>query len=115
MVLHTIERGTGERVVLLHSGGMSSRQWRAFSELACARFRVIAVDFLGSGASPPWADDARFELAVELDALLRSVPTDAPLHLVGHSYGAVIALRLAAARPALGSVFKPLLIRCEAC
>ena len=64
-------------------------------------FRVIALDFLGSGQNPPWRDDAPFALATEVDAVLASVPTDAPLHFVGHSYGASVALEVAARRPEL--------------
>lgn len=101
-LLHTLERGTGPRVVvLLHSGGMSSRQWRGLMDVLSPTFRVIAVDFLGSGRSPPWRDGTPFELATEVDAVLESVPTDAPVHFVGHSYGASIALQIAARRPDL--------------
>ena len=35
------DRGEGDPVVLLHSGGMSSRQWRLLGDVLSARWRVM--------------------------------------------------------------------------
>jgi pimeloyl-ACP methyl ester carboxylesterase len=80
---------------------MSSRQWRLLEHVLSARWRVLAPDLLGSGASPPWCDDARFDLQMDVDAILASLPVTGPLHLVGHSYGAFLALKIAQQRPKL--------------
>lgn len=95
------DRGEGGPVVLLHSGGMSSRQWRLLGDVLSARWRVLAPDLLGSGANPPWPDDAPFNLQIEVEAVLASLPDAGPIHLVGHSYGALLALKIAQQRPAL--------------
>ena len=54
---------------------------------------MLAVDLLGSGKNPPWPDDARFDFTMDVDAV-REVVEQAgePVHLVGHSYGGLLAL-----------------------
>lgn len=99
-VLAWRETGGGEPVVLLHSGGFSSRQWRKLSEALAPGFRVLAPDLLGYGASSPWPDGAPFALGQDLALLERLLDeAGAPVHLVGHSYGGLLALKLALARP----------------
>jgi pimeloyl-ACP methyl ester carboxylesterase len=87
-------------VVLLHSGGMSSRQWRRLAEALAPNHDVVAPDLLGSGDNPPWSDDAPFDLEVELAPLEQRIAALAePVHLVGHSYGGLLALALARRHP----------------
>ena len=66
MALHVTIRGEGETVLLLHSGGMSSRQWRRLSDRLSSSFRVVAPDFPGSGSNPLWPDDRPFDLSLDL-------------------------------------------------
>ncbi|HUL09833.1 MAG TPA: alpha/beta fold hydrolase [Candidatus Acidoferrum sp.] len=93
------EAGRGETVLLLHSSASSSAQWRALTEILQARWRVLAPDLHGYGQtdqrrgppSPGLTDEA---------ALAGAVLDDAErIHLVGHSFGGAVALRLAAERP----------------
>jgi pimeloyl-ACP methyl ester carboxylesterase len=96
------ETGRGPLVVMLHSGGMSSRQWRRAAERLAPSYRVVSPDFLGYGASGVWPEGERFELAQEIaatEALLQRLGE--PAHLVGHSYGGLMALRVALAAPGL--------------
>jgi pimeloyl-ACP methyl ester carboxylesterase len=60
-------------------------------------FRVVAADLYGHGRSPSWPQERRFTLADEAAPLEALLPDDAPAHLVGHSYGAAVALRIAGA------------------
>lgn len=89
-------------VVLLHSGGMSSRQWRKLAEILGATHRVVvAPDFLGSGDNPPWPDEAPFDFTADVDVIERIVEDlGEPVHVVGHSYGGLVALSLARRSPA---------------
>ncbi|CAN5923446.1 alpha/beta hydrolase [soil metagenome] len=98
--LFVTDRGEGDVVVLLHSGGMSSRQWRLLGDVLSARWRVVAPDLLGSGSSPRFVDDPSFELQWDVDSVLASLPDGGPVHLVGHSYGAILALKIAQQHPA---------------
>lgn len=98
--LHTVDQGQGEPVLLLHSGGMSSRQWRKLIDLLAPRHRVIAPDFLGAGANPPWPRGEPFHYRDDVAAVLEVMDRVAePAHLVGHSYGGLIALTLARQHP----------------
>jgi len=103
---HTLrwtERGAGEPVVLVHSSGMSSRQWRRIADALEPRFRVVLPDLLGYGASSPWPPEERFHFTMDLlavEALLdRLVADHGRVHLAGHSYGGFLALLAALHRP----------------
>ena len=83
-------------VLLIHSGGFTSRQWRRLAELLAPRHRVIAPDLLGYGAER-WPAGRPFHFRDDV-ALLAGL-LDEPAHIVGHSYGGLLALQLALARP----------------
>lgn len=100
--LATSDRGSGTPVVLLHSGGMSSRQWKKLGDLLEADHRVIAPDFLGSGDNPAWPDGEPFHFRLDVDAIEALVAgLGEPAHVVGHSYGGLVAVTLARRRPEL--------------
>ena len=89
-----------EAVLLLHSSGMSSRQWGRLSEILGPTHRVIAPDLLGSGANPPWPKEKLFDLSEDVDAVEALVDgLGEPVHVVGHSYGGLLALKLARRDP----------------
>jgi len=69
-------------------------------ERLSAAYRVFAPDSLGAGKSPAWPVDRAVMLDDEV-ALLESVFAAAgnPFFLVGHSYGAPVALKAALGRP----------------
>lgn len=95
-----LDQGSGPTALLLHSGGLSSRQWGRLAAALSPSRRVLAPDLLGYGTSTPWPADAPFDLEEDLrlvEALLEGVP--GPLDVVGHSYGGLIALRFALKRP----------------
>jgi pimeloyl-ACP methyl ester carboxylesterase len=86
-------------VFLLHSGGFTSRQWRRLRELLAARFDVVAPDFLGYGSQGTWPEREPFHFHRDVE-LIESL-VRGPVHLVGHSYGGLIALHFALRRPDL--------------
>jgi pimeloyl-ACP methyl ester carboxylesterase len=94
------EVGAGPGVVCLHSNAASSSQWRALMDLLAPNFRVLAADSYGAGKSPAWPTGRPVSLRDEA-ALLEPVFARAgePIALVGHSYGAAVALIAALARP----------------
>jgi pimeloyl-ACP methyl ester carboxylesterase len=89
-----------QTVLLIHSGGFTSRQWRKLAELLAPRFRVLAPDLLGYGETGPWPDGEPFHFRQDL-AFLESVLDGEPAHFAGHSYGGFLALQLALKRPDL--------------
>ena len=95
------ELGSGPGVVCLHSNASSSAQWRNLMELLAPKFHLFAPDSYGSGKSPEWHSDRVISLRDEValvEPILRKA--GAPLTLIGHSYGAAIALIAALENPA---------------
>ena len=94
------EAGQGPGVVCLHSNSSSSGQWRALMDALSPKFHVLAADSYGAGKSPAWTGNRPLSLRDEV-ALLEPVFARAgdPFSLVGHSYGAGVALIAALAQP----------------
>ena len=92
--LHVREIGEGPRVVLVHGAMLNAaRTWSAQEELI-ERWRLILPDRRGFAPNPP---DGPSDFERDADDLVDFARTDcAP---VGHSYGAVVALLMAAAAP----------------
>src|SRR5690349_8336711 len=93
-------RGSGPRVVCLHSSTGSSAQWRALQDAMASRWEVLAPDLHGHGRSPALPDGDVSALAADADAVVAAAGIAArPVHLVGHSYGAAVALQVALRHP----------------
>ena len=89
-----------ETVVLLHGSASNSALWRHTKGALQTRYRCIAPDLIGYGSPAAWPQQAAFGLDAELRAIEPSLRCCADtLHLVGHSYGGVLALHLALADP----------------
>jgi len=96
--------GSGTGVLLLHSTGISGAQWQdllqAFEQDPANRVTAVAVDLFGHGASDPWPGTRPLGLADEaLAALAAMAAVPGRFHLVGHSYGGAVALKLAQLAP----------------
>jgi pimeloyl-ACP methyl ester carboxylesterase len=101
-LLHYQEHGSGKPVVLLHGYMASSRYWDHVVERLAKRRRVIAIDLLGFGKSPkPTFNkyDYNAQLA-SINRTLEHLDITEQFTLVGHSMGALIALRYAREFPA---------------
>jgi pimeloyl-ACP methyl ester carboxylesterase len=98
------EEGRGPAVVLLHSSMGSKSQWRTLMESMRGTHRLIAIDLHGYGESAMPASGDRHSLLDEVRLVqLKLAQVLAPgerFHLVGHSFGGGVALRLAHANPA---------------
>lgn len=90
--LNVTSWGAGDPAVLVHgSFGRGDETWREQRPLADA-YRLLLVDRRGFGGSPA---DGRVDFERDADDVAALLDQD--VHLVGHSYGGVVAL-LAAAR-----------------
>lgn len=93
-----IREGSGQPVVLLHCSGATGAQWRPLIDSLSKRFLVLAPDLYGHGGTASWPGRHPYSLADEAALVGALVDTlDEPAHVVGHSYGAAIALHLARA------------------
>lgn len=89
----------GSPVVLLHSSMSHKGQWRKLAQELATRHRVIAIDLYGYGDAPALVSRIGFSLGDEarrIETILRGIFGELPqFHLVGHSYGGAVALKLA--------------------
>jgi pimeloyl-ACP methyl ester carboxylesterase len=98
LVIEYTDDGAGPVVVLLHSSVSGNRQWRAFIDAFADRYRVLAINLYGYGATTPWPAADVQTLAAQADLVLAICANIAgPIHLVGHSFGGSVALKAAAA------------------
>ncbi len=90
--------GRGPPIVLLHSSMSSKSQWRELTESLRDRYRLIAIDLLGYGESAMPGDrySLRDEVRLVESVLARELQPGEQFHLIGHSYGGIVALQLAA-------------------
>ena len=94
------EAGRGPTVVCLHSNASHSGQWRPLMDRLAGRFHVVAVDSYGSGKTADWPSAHTIQLADEVELLAPVLASaSSPAYLVGHSYGAAVALKAAVMQP----------------
>ncbi len=96
MKIGGLRKGAGEPVVLLHCSSSAGLQWRQLVDRLADRYEVFAPDLIGYGETDHWPADQPLAPADEIDLIRRRLADpDAPVHLVGHSYGGLLALRAA--------------------
>ena len=97
-VIHYVDRGSGPVIIFIHGFGGSTASWRFAMEHLSDRYRVVAVDLPGFGWS---SRDAMLPLghADHARRIVRLMDELGIEHatLAGHSMGAGIAQRVAAA------------------
>lgn len=101
--LELINRGVGDTVVFVHGSASDHRTWQAQLDEFDKSYRVIAYSrryHWPNDKIPEGADYSMLEHVADLQNVLRSQGT-APVHLVGHSYGAFVCLLLAVREPGL--------------
>jgi pimeloyl-[acyl-carrier protein] methyl ester esterase len=87
--------GGGLQLVMLHGWGMNLRVFDLLRADLAADVATLAIDLPGHGRSPWWPDAARFE--VQQQAVLDVLPERCVL--LGWSFGAKLALAIAATYP----------------
>jgi len=88
-------KGCGAPVVLVHGLTLDSRMWESQFHALTRYFRVIRYDARGHGLSD--GITGQYSSVADLDALLNYLGVDQPVHVVGLSRGADIALKYAIA------------------
>jgi len=98
--VHYVEEGTGPSVVMIHGNAGSVEDFELGAlDLLAAEYRVVAIDRPGHGRSGRVASKATVEDQAELlHQTLASLGVTQPI-LVGHSWGASLALEYALKYP----------------
>jgi pimeloyl-ACP methyl ester carboxylesterase len=92
--------GSGETLVLVHGSWSDRNNWLPVAPELARSFSVVAYDRRGSGLSTRDVPGTRRDHEDDLAALIDAV-ADEPVHVVGTSFGASIALGLVSRRPEL--------------
>lgn len=87
----------GETALLLHCTLAHSGAWQGVAKALSNNYCLVAPDLLGHGRTPDGdrAGDYHDQVTAQALAYLPETPT----HVVGHSFGASVALRLAIEHP----------------
>jgi len=100
-VVHWLEQGAGEPLVLIHGVGMQASAWYPQIEDLSREFRVIAVDMPGHGTSDALEANADLQQFVQWASEFVEALHAGPVNLAGHSMGSLIAAGVAVTRPDL--------------
>jgi pimeloyl-ACP methyl ester carboxylesterase len=83
--LHIEDSGAGAPVLLLHSSGLSGRQWRRLvPELVERGMRAVVPDLTGHGRSDPWPESTPFSFTMDVDRVSKVLRAVGSAHVVGH-------------------------------
>jgi len=101
--LHVFERGDGEPVVFVHGSSSDSRTWEAQLDDLAADYRAIAYSRRYHWPNEGIPESTAYSMPEHVDDLLNLVRAlgAGRVHLVGHSYGAFVALLAALREPRL--------------
>jgi pimeloyl-ACP methyl ester carboxylesterase len=96
--------GDGPPLVLVHGATADHTTWRSLGPVLERRFRLLAVDRRGRGAS---GDGAEYSIEREFEDLAAVADeaadaAGAPVGVIGHSYGGRCALGAALLTPSIG-------------
>ncbi len=57
MKVEYVEKGSGHKVILLHSTAATNRQWKKLIELLRSDYNLIAPNLFGYGRTDRWTSD----------------------------------------------------------
>jgi pimeloyl-ACP methyl ester carboxylesterase len=99
--IHYVEAGQGPPVVLIPGSFSTYRTWNPILPILARDFRLLALDYLGTGDSDKPSSGFRYTIGEQADTITRFIRALrlGKTHLVGASYGGAIVLNLAARHP----------------
>jgi pimeloyl-ACP methyl ester carboxylesterase len=91
------EVGSGPCIVMVPGSCSTGVAWRSVIAKLGDRYRCVTTSLLGYGATTERRTATSFDMALEVDALEAVVrQAAAPVHLVGHSFGGLVGVAVAA-------------------
>jgi hypothetical protein len=71
--IHYVEAGQGQPVILMPGSANTHRMWSALMPLLAARFRLMAIDYIGRLDSEPTRENKKITLQEQTDILVKLV------------------------------------------
>lgn len=102
--LHYTQAGHGDILLLIHGSLCDYRYWRWQIPALSQHYTVVAPSLRGYWPDAYTADEPSFSIAQhgrDLEALIQYLGSGRPVHVLGHSRGAQVALDLSCRAPAL--------------
>jgi len=99
--LHYVEAGKGAPVIFIPGAFSTYRTWNPILPILAKDYRVVALDYLGTGDSDKPQSGFRYTIGEQADLVekfIRALPLG-KTHLVGASYGGTIVFNVAARHP----------------
>lgn len=102
MTIHTINSSSVETVFALHSSASSRSQWKDLEKVLGSDYSFSAPNLPGYGNSSIIADSSATGVASIAGPVIREIEkAKLPVHLIGHSQGGGVAIKIALMRPDL--------------
>lgn len=88
------QQGSGEPIVFIHGSFANSATWKPLVSTLAGQYHCICINLPGHGGTPDPDDFSAPSIEVELNIIEQVVAklTNKSIHLVGHSFGGVVAL-----------------------
>ena len=88
------QQGNGTPIVFIHGSYATTSTWKKMIERLAVNHRCITIKLPGHGGTPEPKDFSKPTIETELEILSQVISevTNEPVHLVGHSFGGVVAL-----------------------
>jgi len=99
--VNVVDTGTGPTVLCLHGIGSSSAAFAPQAEALAGELRLLAWDAPGYAGSPDPDEPLDLDAYADAAAAVIVEHADGPVHVLGVSWGGVIAVRLALRHPDL--------------
>ncbi len=93
--MHSIRRGTGKPLLLVHGLGATWQSWDPVLPALAARREVIAIDLPGFGQSPPLAGEVSIATLADAVTAFLVEQNLSSIDLVGSSMGGRLVMELA--------------------
>lgn len=99
---HVVRRGsTARRAVFIHCTMAHAGAWSGVQAELAGKLAMTAFDRPGHGSSAPVPDAGGAVELLDLTTRIAAALAPGPTDIIGHSFGAIVALRLAMTRPEL--------------
>jgi pimeloyl-ACP methyl ester carboxylesterase len=90
-----VDEGEGPAVILIHGSMSNSRQWKSLIDCLRGRFRLLAPDLYACTQEEGAARLGEFTFEEDCALVMRLIDMAGKAHVVGHSYGGVVAIKAA--------------------